>query len=198
MEALHLAGPGRAQQEQYQLAASLEKGWWQSITATKPHAVAINNGDQDSAQVPRHALCDFKKEQQKTLKFSYVIRRKGSSPENNFMVQSKVYNQTSRLAQDSSSHPLRIYPPRDVHPFYIATWYIGLNFCYSCMTAPGHRQRIRKVDFFTRCSSHRLVSEVKGTEERPKAAVPLDRLWYGATEWGMTLAIELAYNMLSF
>lgn len=39
----------------------------------------------------------------------------------------------------------------------------------------------------------RLVSEVKGTEECPKAAVPLDILWYGAAEWGMTIAIELGY-----
>lgn len=44
MEALHLAGRGRAQHEQHQLANSFERGWLQHITAINLHTATTNNG----------------------------------------------------------------------------------------------------------------------------------------------------------
>lgn len=47
--------------------------------------------------------------------------------------------------------------------------------------------------FYKMLITLRLVSEVKGTGECPKAAAPLGILWYGATGWEMTITIELGY-----
>lgn len=62
MEALHLAGPGKAQHKQHQLATSFERGWLQHITAIKLHAATTNNGYKASVATCRHVWCDFKRE----------------------------------------------------------------------------------------------------------------------------------------
>lgn len=75
-----------------------------------------------TAQAHRQALDDFKREQQKTLKFSYMVsRRVLKNKQKNWQYLQTVYNRTLRLAQDSSPCHVRIHPNRNAQPSYIAT-----------------------------------------------------------------------------
>lgn len=59
---------------------------------------------------------------------------------------------------------------------------------------PRPQAKDQKSGFlYTMLITPRLVSEVKGTGECPKAAASLDRLWYRVTGWEMTVVIELGY-----
>lgn len=146
MEALHLAGPGKAQQEQHQLAASLEEGWWQCITAIKPHAVTINNGDQDSAQAHRQALYGFKKKTAENSESLLHGQKKGEFSRKQFYSsEAKFTLKPWDFGSEFILPSCKIIPSQECPTFlhcYMIHWAEFFLFVHD---APNHRQRIRKA-----------------------------------------------------
>ena len=106
------------------------------------------------------------------------------------MVQSKVYNQISGFMLSSYENIPSLGCPFFLHcnMIYWAKFFLFMH------DVPRPQAKDQKSRFlYKMLITPRFVSEVKGTEEYPKAAAPLDRLWYRVTGWEMTIAIELGY-----